>query len=126
LARNEDPTRLQLELLKLQELVNERSHALDGDSSERRASASTSSTGSSEDDDATSSTGHGPTEQPDLPVITDVCELDEADKICPKCGGERYFRRLRFRTTRRRSMRSISSESERGMEVTALFYSLVG
>ncbi|MEM6531012.1 MAG: IS66 family transposase zinc-finger binding domain-containing protein [Myxococcota bacterium] len=74
--------------MKLQELVNERTHALFGDSSERRTSASTNSTGSSEDDDAISSPGHGPTEQPDLPVITEVCELDEADKICPKCGGE--------------------------------------
>ncbi|MEM6532563.1 MAG: hypothetical protein AAF654_08060 [Myxococcota bacterium] len=61
--------------MKLQELVNERNHALFGDSSERRAPASTTSTGSSEDDDAISSPGHGPTEQPELPVITEVCEL---------------------------------------------------
>ena len=33
-------------------------------------------------------TGHGPTEQPDLDVVEKVLELDEADKICPDCGGE--------------------------------------
>ena len=33
-------------------------------------------------------TGHGPTEQPDLPVQEVLCELDEADQVCPECGGE--------------------------------------
>jgi len=31
-------------------------------------------------------TGHGPTEQPELKVVPEVCDVDEADKICPHCG----------------------------------------
>lgn len=31
-------------------------------------------------------TGHGPTPQPQLPVIAEEHDLDEADKICPQCG----------------------------------------
>jgi len=30
--------------------------------------------------------GHGPTEQPALPHVALVCELDEADRACPQCG----------------------------------------
>ena len=30
--------------------------------------------------------GHGPTEQPSLPRVPLVCELDEADRACPQCG----------------------------------------
>lgn len=32
--------------------------------------------------------GHGPTEQAKLEVVETICELDEADEICPACGGE--------------------------------------
>jgi len=32
-------------------------------------------------------TTSGPTPQPKLPRVPLVCELDEADKICPSCGG---------------------------------------
>lgn len=32
--------------------------------------------------------GHGPTEQVELPRETEHFELDEADRICPSCGGE--------------------------------------
>lgn len=42
------------------------------------------------DEDAKSGapqTGHGPTDQPDLQVQEQLFELDEADCICPKCGG---------------------------------------
>lgn len=30
--------------------------------------------------------GHGPTEQSNLPRVSLVCELDEADRACPECG----------------------------------------
>lgn len=32
--------------------------------------------------------GHGPTQQPDLAHVVVECKLDEADRICPSCGGE--------------------------------------
>lgn len=31
-------------------------------------------------------TGHGPTPQPQLPIVPKLHPLDEADKICPHCG----------------------------------------
>lgn len=31
--------------------------------------------------------GHGPRAQPELPVIDDVLDLDEADRVCNACGG---------------------------------------
>ena len=31
--------------------------------------------------------GHGPTKQTQLEIIPEVYDLDEADKICPACGG---------------------------------------
>ena len=33
-------------------------------------------------------TGHGPTPQPDLPVVIEIVELDEPDKTCPSCAGQ--------------------------------------
>lgn len=33
-------------------------------------------------------TTSGPTPQPKLPRVPLVCELDEADKMCPSCGGQ--------------------------------------
>ena len=32
-------------------------------------------------------TGHGPTKQPELPIVEAVHESDEPDRTCPKCGG---------------------------------------
>lgn len=78
--RKDDPKKLQLELIKLQELVNQQNRQLFGDKSERR---SANESGKGEQPQP----GHGPTEQPDLPVIPKLHELDEADTICPKCGG---------------------------------------
>lgn len=33
-------------------------------------------------------TGHGPTQQPKLPVVDEVHSLDAADQQCPECGGQ--------------------------------------
>ena len=30
--------------------------------------------------------GHGPTKQQELPIETEVYELDDADLVCPCCG----------------------------------------
>lgn len=32
--------------------------------------------------------GHGPTEQPELDVQPELFDVDDADKVCPCCGGE--------------------------------------
>ena len=80
--KNAEPSQLQLELLRLQELVNKQRHTIFGDSSERGATGSTSKGGNKPQ------RGHGHTEQPLLPVEQMVHELDTADRHCPSCGGE--------------------------------------
>ncbi len=32
--------------------------------------------------------GHGPTVQPDLEIVHETFDVDDADKICTQCGGE--------------------------------------
>jgi transposase len=83
--RGDDPNKLQLELIKLQELVNQRNHELFGDRSERRAAPGSAAEAKASSEEPRC--GHGPTEQPELPVVHKVHELDPADRICPKCGG---------------------------------------
>ena len=83
--RGDDPDKLQLELIKLQELVNQRNHELFGDKSERRSAPSPKPNEGSDTGEAQH--GHGPTDQPELPVINRIHELDGPDCICPKCGG---------------------------------------
>lgn len=73
---------LRLEIAALQEALDRRVRELYGRSSERRESADTpESTGPK------AQIGHGPTAQPELPIVTVEHELDQPDTICPKCGG---------------------------------------
>jgi transposase len=51
-------------------------------SSERRAPSGTASV------EAKKQSGHGPKPQPNLPVETVTHPLDEADQMCPSCGGQ--------------------------------------
>jgi transposase len=41
----------------------------------------------------------GPTEQPKLPVVEQLFELDDADKTCPSCGGELSPMKDQFETS---------------------------
>lgn len=43
--------------------------------------------------------GSGPTEQPLLPVVEQTFELDDADTICPSCGGELTPMKGQFETS---------------------------
>jgi len=71
----------QLELLsELERQLAARNRKLFGDSSEKRASAKT-------DREAPAQTGHGPRGQPELAVTERLHVLDEADHVCPSCGG---------------------------------------
>lgn len=83
-ARGEDAiAALQLELGLIQEQLAARNRALFGASSERRRRAREGR--SSENGEQR---GHGPREQPELPVTEVVHTLDEPDLTCPKCGGD--------------------------------------
>ena len=79
-----DPETMQLRLAKLEALLAQRTQKIFGDSSERRARED--GTPNSEEP-KTPKTGHGPREQPELPLVEVEHSLDEADKACPKCGG---------------------------------------
>lgn len=71
----------QLELLtELERQLANRNRKLFGDSSEKRGSAKT-------DRAEPVQTGHGPRVQPELAVTERVHVLDEADHVCPSCGG---------------------------------------
>lgn len=81
-ATGDEAAQLQIELDLLREQLAQRNQALFGASSEKR--------GRDHDEQASRppQKGHGPTPQPELPVVETVYELDEADRACPKCGGD--------------------------------------
>jgi transposase len=81
-----DPTVLQRELIALQEILAQREKALFGDSRERRAHLREQEA-KEKASVKPSRRGHGPQEQPELPVIEKLHDLDDADKICTSCGG---------------------------------------
>jgi transposase len=75
-----DPGNLELELQYLHEQLAARNRALFAASSEKRSSRG------EESKTAKPGAGHGPREQPDLPVVEQVHELDAADPVCPECS----------------------------------------
>jgi transposase len=76
---------VQQELEALKELLTVQNRALYGDKSEKLPKA-TQSPLVKEQPQARH--GHGPKVQIKLPVVEEIHELDEADKVCPKCGGQ--------------------------------------
>ena len=85
-ARGEDAVRaLQLELKLLQEQLAARNRTLFGASSERRSRPADDG---QPKDEARARRGHGPRQQPQLPLVEHVHVLDEPDRACPKCGGD--------------------------------------
>ena len=79
--KNQSPSALQQELIALQELIAQREHALFGRSSEKRSATPAAAAA------AAPQRGHGPREQPELPVVPREHLLDTADQMCPSCGG---------------------------------------
>jgi transposase len=74
------PADLQLRLAQLEAQLAVKNKLLFGKSSEKRAVEKT------EAPERKPRVGHGPREQPALPVVEKVFELDAADLGCPKCG----------------------------------------
>jgi transposase len=75
---------LQLEIRLLQEQLAHQRRVRFGQSSEKKKPATKSEDAKPRE----ARRGHGPTEQPSLPVVEVLHQLDEADEICPSCGGE--------------------------------------
>ncbi len=82
-ARGEVAVQLQLEIDLLQQTLAARNQALFGRSSEKRAPAQEKTNGKP----SVPRRGHGPTAQPSLPVVEEIHQLDEPDRVCPQCGG---------------------------------------
>src|SRR5271154_2928897 len=85
----------QLRLAALEQHLAKLTKQVFGPTSEQRTTdaepdgASADGDDKSEDDDDKKKKrrGHGPKEQPKLPVIEVEHDLDDPDKVCPNCGG---------------------------------------
>lgn len=81
-AKGQDEQRqLRLKLAELEQQLASRNKLLFGDSSEKRTRPKKKSKGKKKQ------TGHGPRPQLELAVVEQEHQLDEADEICPSCGG---------------------------------------
>ncbi len=81
-TRGQDAATLQQELALLEEKLAAQRQELFGKSSEKRPQESAAKPARQPQP------GHGPRQQPELPVVEQIHELDEADKVCPACGGD--------------------------------------
>ncbi|MBK7582517.1 MAG: transposase [Myxococcales bacterium] len=77
-----DPEQLKLQIADLEQQLAKRNHLLFGDKSEKRGQ------GDKPEGQKPVQTGHGPRAQSLLPEVEQVHLLDEADKVCTKCGGQ--------------------------------------
>lgn len=80
--KGRDASTLQRELDALKELLAQRNQVIFGDKTEKRPHPG------DETPDRAARRGHGPRVQPSLPILDVFHELDEADLVCPQCGGE--------------------------------------
>jgi len=79
-----DPQQLKLKIAELERQLAVKNKKLFGDSSEK----SSGNKHDNEEGNKEQQSGHGPREQLHLIETEQVHELDEADKVCPICGGE--------------------------------------
>ena len=85
----------QLRIAALEKSLAKLTKEIFGPSTEQRPAGATADGDDKDDKDDKSKdekkkkkrSGHGPTEQPKLPIVDVVHTLDDADKTCPKCGG---------------------------------------
>jgi transposase len=85
-ATNQDQRRqLELELRVLRQKLAQHAIETFGSTSERLPSPEKEETKGKRDK---KQKGHGPTDQPQLPIVPVVHHLDAPDCTCPKCGGQ--------------------------------------
>lgn len=77
------PSELQQKLMELERQLTNARRALFGESTEKRPHPKNKEP----DPPAEPKPGHGPRGQLSLEKVEEIHQLDEADKICPKCGG---------------------------------------
>lgn len=78
--RGKDPKALELQLRILEEQLSKARQKIFGRSSEKLPVGAAGC-------ERAPQRGHGPSEQPELPVVEQIHELDEPDRMCPKCGS---------------------------------------
>ena len=86
--RGEGGADLQLEIALLQEQLAARTRSLFAASSEKRPNGADAGEKDEPAGETSPRRGHGPKEQPQIPFVEKVHTLEEADKTCPKCGGD--------------------------------------
>jgi transposase len=84
-AKGASSEELQRRFALLEEQLAQMQKKIFGTSSERSTTDATK--GGAKSEEPKPRTGHGPTEQPKLLTVAVVHDLDDADKVCPKCGG---------------------------------------
>lgn len=84
-AQGKDKEHLQQRLALLEQQLAAQTKKIFGDSSEKRADGQNGSADGEKKKKPQK--GHGPTEQPKLIEVEVPHDLDEADKVCPSCGG---------------------------------------
>jgi transposase len=82
-AKGATATQLELEIKYLQEQLAARTRKIFGASSEKRPRD-----GKEDEAEKAPRQGHGPRAQRELAVVEEIHDLDEADRMCPKCGGD--------------------------------------
>ncbi len=75
---------LQQEQTQLKQQITKKNRKLFGKSSERRLAPKDPPPKG----EKASQKGHGPREQTRLPLVEEIHRLDEADQVCPECGGQ--------------------------------------
>jgi transposase len=82
--KGQDARSIQREIEALKELLAQRERVIFAEKSEQRSRTGAEGTPS----EPAPRRGHGPRVQPSLPILDLVHELDAADLVCPKCGGQ--------------------------------------
>ena len=85
-----DHETLQQELSAIKEALNRRMRELYGPSSEKRPGNKDNNDSTDEDKKKKPKTGHGPTKQPELPIVEKVIELKE-DELIDEESGEKFY-----------------------------------
>src|SRR6266446_7249883 len=81
--KGQDAAAVQREIEALKELLAQRERVIFAEKTEQRPRTGSECVPS----EPAPRHGHGPRVQPSLPILDLIHELDEADLICPKCGG---------------------------------------
>src|SRR3989475_8620419 len=79
--KGQDTRAIQREIEALKELLAQRERVIFAEKTEQRPRTETTPS------EPAPRRGHGPRVQPSLPILDLIHELDEADLVCPKCGG---------------------------------------